>query len=180
MYTKVSLFPHFSKVQACAGQVRQHGELGQVLSSIVDSSSLSRPLSPSSQPLSCLGLRPPESKCVFLPPLSQQRLSPREYEESAPIGQGRWRTSANSKVLVAAHACGHGPSELLLGACCSAGAHCPPSFLPQVRLTAASRRCPRASSSLKTSGRRYRSGPTNLGLQRAEPGGGAGCLGRGC
>lgn len=32
--------------------------------------------------------------------VSQQRPSLREYEESASVGQGRWRTSANSKVLV--------------------------------------------------------------------------------
>ncbi|XP_060223173.1 CCR4-NOT transcription complex subunit 3 isoform X3 [Meriones unguiculatus] len=45
----------------------------------------------------------------------------REYEESASVGQGRWRTSANSKV----------------------------------RLIAASRRCPKAWSSLKIFGKRF-------------------------
>lgn len=69
-----------------------------------------------------LGLDQPGNKCVFLLNLSQQRPSPREYEESASVGQGRWRTSANSKVLsncsllVGPHA--HSSSNSSFGACC--------------------------------------------------------------
>ena len=102
------------------------------------------------------GPHQPGSKRVFLLALSQQRLSPGEYEESASVGQGRWRTSANSKVPGFPPArCALAPRNSSSGACCLAGHSV--SFLPcQVRLTAASRRCPRAWSNLKIFGRRYR------------------------
>lgn len=91
-------------------------------------------------------------------PLPQQPPSPGEYEESASLGQGRWRTSANSKVLsdclLPMGPCACSPQNTL-GACCLSRA-LTASLPDQVRLIAASRRCPRASSSSKIFGRRYR------------------------
>lgn len=91
-------------------------------------------------------------------PLPQQPLSPGEYEESASVGQGRWRTSANSKVLsdcpLPMRPYARSPQNTL-GACCLSRA-LTASLSDQVRLIAASRRCPRALSSSKIFGRRYR------------------------
>ena len=102
------------------------------------------------------GPHQPGSKRVFFLTLSQQRPSSGEYEESASVGQGRWRTSANSKVPRFPPACHTlAPQNSSLGACCL-GRTLTVSFPPhQVRLTAASRRCPRAWSNLKIFGRRY-------------------------
>lgn len=139
---------------------------------IVNASSLYHPTYPPvPQSRLCVWTSRGINACPFLP--SQQRPSPREYEESASVGQGRWRTSANSKVLRSSPAACVATcslcSELLLGRLLPWQVLTAFLLPGQVRLIAASRRCPKAWNSLKIFGRRYRAwGPKNLGLQGGE------------